>query len=290
VNNLKKFFTFLFLVFTLFQSVSFADVCYLGPAGTYSEEASIQYFGSSEKLIPNKTVSQSIDMLKEGKCQYAVVPVENTIGGPVYNYLELVAEDDSLSVVGKVDLPIRQALLVWGNTQLKNIKTVYSHPQGISQSKEWLKQNLPDAKIVEVSSTAEASKKVSELEDKSCAAIASEGSAQVYHLKVLARDIQMNDSNVTRFWVVTNTNRQINNGDHYILTLTGDDNQVVKLLNFLENSGYKIGYIHDIPRKTYLGDYIYLVELNSNSNSTSINDIIDDNAYSDLNIHILGRY
>ncbi|MEO1784642.1 prephenate dehydratase domain-containing protein [Thermodesulfobium sp. 4217-1] len=287
---MKKIFTVLFLAFILFQSKCFADVCYLGPAGTYSEEASMQYFGSSEKLIPNKTVTQSIDMLKEGKCQYAVVPVENTIGGPVYNYLELVAEDDSLTVVGKVDLPIRQALLVWGDTQLKNIKTVYSHPQGISQSKEWLKQNLPDAKIVEVSSTAEASKKVSELKDNSSAAIASEGSAKVYHLNVLAHDIQMNDSNVTRFWVVTNINRQNNNGDHYILVLTGDDNQAVKLLDSLENSGYKIGYIHDIPRKTYLGDYIYIVELNSNSSTTNINDLIDDGAYSDLNIHILGRY
>lgn len=287
---MKKFFIFLFFIFILFQSKSFADVCYLGPAGTYSEEASLQYFGSTEKLIPNKTVSQSINMLKEGRCQYAVVPVENTIGGPVYNYLELVAEDDSLTVVGKVDLPIRQALLVWDDTQLKNIKTVYSHPQGISQSKEWLKQNLPDAKIVEVSSTAEASKKVSELKDNSSAAIASEGSAQVYHLQVLAHNIQMNDSNVTRFWIVTNVNRQNSSGGHYILVLTGDDNQVVKLLNSLENSGYKIGYIHDLPRKTYLGDYSYLVELTSNSTSTNINDQIDDSAYPDLNIHILGRY
>ena len=180
-----------------------ATVSFLGPEGTYTQEACEKFFDGKGSYIPYETVSDAVQALAEGKSSYAVIPQENTIGGAVIDYVDTLISSENISVVGEVELPISQNLLVLPGTALTDIKTVYSHKQGIAQGKEWLSQNLPDAEVIEASSTAEGAKTVADGKDKSCAAIASAGCADVYGLEILAAGIQNNDNNKTRFYVLS---------------------------------------------------------------------------------------
>ncbi|MBO5622142.1 MAG: hypothetical protein J5959_10990 [Butyrivibrio sp.] len=181
------------------QDYSEATVSFLGPEGTYTQEACGVFFNKQGSYEPYETVSDAVDALESGASEYAVIPQENTIGGAVTDYVDIVIAHDSLSVVGEVELPINQNLLVLPGAKLEDIQTVFSHKQGIAQGKEWIEKNIPDAEVIEVSSTAEGAKMVSESDDKTVAAIASAACADVYHLELLASAIQENDNNKPDF-------------------------------------------------------------------------------------------
>ncbi|MGN0656717.1 MAG: prephenate dehydratase [Ruminiclostridium sp.] len=237
-----------------------AVVCYLGPEGTYTEEAAKLFFGADSDLLPQQTVSDSVKQLLEGKCDYAVIPQENTIGGPVYDYIDEVIANEEISIVGEVELPIRQALLVKDGTTLDDIETVYSHKQGIVQGADWLKNNLSHAEVVEVSSTAEGARIVAGSDTGSCAAIASVGSAKVYGLTVLAENIQNNDNNKTRFYVLSGDAPKENAAGRIAFTARGEAGDLPELLIALDQHGLTPVFIHDRPEKTILGRYIWLIE------------------------------
>lgn len=237
-----------------------AVISYLGPEGTYTEEAAKLFFGAESDTRPQKTVADAVDMLLDGNCDYAVIPQENTIGGPVYDYIDEFLSHKELSVVGEVELPIRQALMAKDGVSLDNIDTVYSHKQGIAQGADWLKNNLPDAEIIEVSSTAEGAKMVSESNFENSAAIASVGAARVYGLSVLAENIQMNEDNKTRFYILSTDEPQNNASGRMVFTACGEASELSKLLSKTEKLGLEPLYIHDRPEKTVMGRYIWLIE------------------------------
>ena len=145
------------------------------------------------------TVKDAVDALISGDSHYAVIPQENTIGGAVIDYVDTLIAYTDVSVVGEVELPINQNLLALPDAGLNDIKTVYSNSQGITQGKAWLEEHIPHAEVIEVSSTAEGAKMVSESQDPSCAAIASAACADVYGLQILGAAIQNSDSNKTQF-------------------------------------------------------------------------------------------
>lgn len=266
-----------------------AAVSYLGPAGTYTEEATVLYFGPGETAVPVATVAQSLAQLKAGECQYAVVPVENTIGGPVYSYLEAVVRDESFVIIGEVNLPIRQTLLGVPGATVADIKTVLSHPQGIAQSRDWLKANLPGVKVIEVSSTAEAARKVAELGDPSVAAIAASRTASVYSLDILATNLQYTDINVTRFWVVTLKQYQKNGKGKVALLVRGPIGKLPAFLADLDRKGYKVVTLHDLATKEKLGEYLFVVEL-AGGNPQDLAEQLAVKKPADLTVRVLGVY
>lgn len=237
-----------------------AAVSYLGPEGTYTEEAAKLFFGESGSFLPEETVSDAVRQLLDGNCDYAVIPQENTIGGAVYDYIDEFLSHEELSVVGEVELPIRQALLAKEGTQLGDIRTVYSHKQGITQGADWLKSNLPEAEVIPVASTAEGARMVSENGSSDCAAIASTGAARVYGLSVLAENIQMNEDNKTRFYVLSREAPNGSAGERMAFTARGGAEHLPELLGKIEHQGLKLVFIHDRPEKTTLGSYIWLIE------------------------------
>lgn len=237
-----------------------AEVSYLGPEGTYTQEACGVFFESNGTYEPYSTVSDAVDALEAGNADYAVIPQENTIGGAVTDYVDIVLTHEDLYVVGEVELPINQNLLVIPGTELSEIKTVYSHKQGIAQGKDWLGKNLPDVEIVEVSSTAEGAKMVSESGDKTCAAIASAACVEVYGLEMLAEAIQENDSNKTRFYVLSKDNPMVAKAQRLAFVASGSAKDLPSLMNDINAQKMTLISIHDRPMKTELGEYRYLVE------------------------------
>ena len=237
-----------------------AKVSYLGPEGTYTQEACETFFEGKGSYLPYETVSDAVQALIDGESNYAVIPQENTIGGAVIDYIDTLLASEKAAVVGEVELPISQNLLVLPGTALGDIKTVYSHKQGIAQGKEWLEKNLPGAQVVEAASTAEGAKKVAEGKDTSCAAIASAGCAEVYGLEILAAGIQNNDHNKTRFYVLSTEAPATAPADRLAFVASGSAKALPKLTAAMEKAGITLVALHDRPQKTELGNYTYVVE------------------------------
>ena len=237
-----------------------AVISYLGPEGTYTQEACERFFDGQGKYSPYETVNDAVQALIKGESNYAVIPQENTIGGAVTDYIDTMINNKELFVVGEIELLISQNLLVKPGAGLSDIKTVYSHKQGIAQGREWLEKNLPGAEVVEVSSTAEGAKMVAEGNDPSCAAIASAGCADVYGLEILASGIQNNDNNKTRFYVLSLNEPEAESAERLAFTAVGTAKDLPELMAEMENLDMSLVAVHDRPAKTELGSYCYLIE------------------------------
>ena len=236
-------------------------VAYLGPAGTYTEEAAKLFFGNNDELMPQKTVADALARVADGTAAYAVIPQENTLGGPVTDYIDALLAAKDAKVVGEVVLPIRQTLMGLPGTDLSQVTRVLSHKQGLAQSSAWLDKNLPNAERVEAASTAAAAQQVAEGGDPTTVAIAAPGAADLYKLDVLQANVSQSEANKTRFYVVS---RQANALPGYDRAVFEADIAADELPGVLETScsnGTKLVCVHDRPEGSALGTYRYVIEL-----------------------------
>ena len=243
------------------ETADVTTVAYLGPAGTYTEEATKLFFGDNDELLAQQTVSDALALVDNGAAAYAVIPQENTIGGPVTDYIDALLRDKDARVVGEVVLPIRQTLMGLPGTDLSQVKTVYSHKQGLAQSAAWLDENLPNAERVEAASTAAAAQKVAEGGDASAVAIAAPGAAGLYHLEVLQNNVSKSEANKTRFYVVS---KKANEREGYARAVFVAETAADGLPDMLAqacDSGTKLVCVHDRPEGSALGTYRYVIEL-----------------------------
>ena len=237
-----------------------ALVSYLGPEGTYTQEACGVFFEKQGSYVPYQTVALAVEALVAGQSNYAVIPQENTIGGAVIDYVDTLIGHPEAAVVGEVELPINQNLLALPGAALEQIQTIYSHSQGIAQGKDWLAEHLPQAEVIEVSSTAEGARMVAEAQDPSCAAIASGACADVYGLQILGAAIQNNDSNKTRFYVLSMDAPATAPAERMAFVAMGKAASLPQLMKEMERLDMRLVTIHDRPLKTELGEYFYLIE------------------------------
>jgi len=174
---------------------------YLGPEGTFSEEALL---GSVEpgqvRPVALATIREAVMAVQEGAVRWALVPLENSVEGSVPITLDTLAgEAKEVSIVGEVVLAVRHNLIARDPVELGKIKTVVSHPHVPGQCARFLSEKLPGVQIAAASSTAEAVRIASEAADESLAAIGTELAAQIYGCKILVSGIQDRQDNQTRF-------------------------------------------------------------------------------------------
>ena len=245
-----------------------ARVSYLGPAGTYTEEAAQFFFQGGEALNPKETVNDAIADLLSGEADYAVIPQENTVGGAVVNYVDALIRAEDTFVVGEVVLPISQTLMGVPGATLADIQTVCSHAQGLTQSAQWRSEYLPDAGIEEMASTAAAASFVAEVGDKSIAAVAAPGAAALYGLEVLAENVQITDANKTRFYVLSRQSLEGEGLTRAVLVATCEANKIDDIIVELHDAGFQLVTLHDRPEGSALGTYHYVIEVESEAGVT----------------------
>ena len=204
---------------------------------------------------------EAIDDIKAGTADLAVIPQENTIGGAVTNYIDALIAEDGVFVTGEVILPINQTLMGVPGAALDDIKLVCSHAQGIKQSEEWRKTNLPDAKTQEMDSTAAAASYVAQTGDKTIAAVAAPGAAELYGLSVLAKNVQITDANKTRFYVLSLSRPDLLNRTRAVFVAECEANRIDDIIVEFRNAGLELVTIHDRPAGSYLGAYRYVIEV-----------------------------
>jgi len=175
------------------------QIAYLGPELTFTHQASIKKFGNSVDYFPCSSISDVFLEVEHGRCDYGVVPVENSTEGAIYHTLDSFVDSD-LKICSEIILKINLDLLS-KERSLKSIKRIYSNPQVFGQCRQWLECRLPSVDHKEVSSTARGAQIVAN--EKKAACIASRLAAPANNLRVLIPSIQDRSDNVTRFLVLS---------------------------------------------------------------------------------------
>ena len=260
------------------------QVSFLGPAGTYTEEAAQFWFRSGEELLPKETVNDAVADVLSGEAEYAVIPQENTLGGPVTGYLDALIAAEDISVVGRCPYII---LFDFSVFLYCRITTVCSHSQGLAQSARWREENLPNAQTREMSSTAAAASFVADQQDKSLAAVAAPGAAALYGLEVLAENVQITDTNKTRFYVLSLRPAEGEDLTHAVFVATCDAERIDDILIALHDTELETVALHDRPEGSRLGMYHYVIEA---KNDTGISDTQIRDVCAEEGVRFLGRF
>jgi chorismate mutase / prephenate dehydratase len=175
-------------------------VAFQGEPGAYSEEAAIRFFGQSTKGLPYESLDGVFEAVEHGDAPFAMVPVENSLEGSITRAYDLLL-DSPLMVCGETELRISHCLIAMEGASLDTIKYIYSHPQALGQSRNFLKQL--NAEIVPASDTAGSVRMIKEEKRLDYAAVASAKAAELYSMKIIAKEIEDNPHNFTRFFVLS---------------------------------------------------------------------------------------
>lgn len=195
---------------------------YQGEPGAYSERALQQFFGPSVEPVPCHSFAETFAQVASGATQYAVVPMENSLGGSVQPNYELILEHPELQIVGEISLRICHSLIVHPGTRLEEIKRVYAHPQAAAQCEEFLRRH-PDWEIFQVYDTAGSVHYIQKNGLRDAAAIAARQVAEQLGLEVLQEGIESHPRNFTRFWMLERGGRPVEGADKASLVFDTPD-------------------------------------------------------------------
>jgi chorismate mutase/prephenate dehydratase len=237
-------------------------VAYLGPPGTFSEQAVRRHFGGDVEAVPAAVIDEAFRRCESGDAQFAVVPVENSTEGAVGRSLDLLLVTP-LRICGEVELRVQQNLMAQAG-DIARVQRVYSHAQSLAQCGAWLNQNLPRAERVPVASNAEAAERASR--EAGAGAIAGEAAAERYGLQLLARAIEDDPNNTTRFLVLGALDPAPTGRDRTSLVMSAENRPgaVHALLTPLAEAGVSMTRIESRPARAMrsaLWEYVFYIDL-----------------------------
>jgi chorismate mutase / prephenate dehydratase len=243
-------------------------VAYLGPEGTYSQEAALKHFGGMAPLRPCSSIDEVFRYIEAEAVGYAVVPVENSTEGAVGRTLDLLLSTGA-KICGEVMLPIRQCLMSKARRR-SAIRKVYSHTQSLAQCQQWLARNLGHAETIAVISNAEAARLAAR--ERDTAAIASRTAATLYGLQIFARNIEDEPRNTTRFLVLAASDAARSGRDKTSLVLSTRNvpGAVHALLTPLAENGVSMTKLESRPARTALWEYVFYVDIEGHRNDANV--------------------
>ncbi|MGD1897843.1 MAG: prephenate dehydratase [Phormidesmis sp.] len=268
------------------------SIAHLGPKGTFSDFAAATYAKSrSDKETQMKaypTIAQAIKATEKGETDFCVVPVENSIGGGVMITLDTLWELKTLQIQQAFTLPVQHALISKAQ-QIVDIEKVYSHPQALSQCRNWLSGNLAAAQLIAASSTAEPLTRLEE--DDKTGAIASKWGATVYNLPVLAHPINDYADNYTRFWVLGK--QAATKGTYTSLAFslpTNEPGALLKPLQLFSALDINMSRIESRPTKRLLGEYVFFIDMEADASTSKMQTALELLKMHTTNLKYLGSY
>lgn len=222
-------------------------VAFLGPAGTFSQQAAYKQFGHEIDALAESDIDACFQAVETGRADFAVVPVENSIEGAVGRTLDLIVTT-SLRICGEVVMPIHQTLMRQSG-EFAGIARVYGHAQSLAQCQQWLARHLPHAERVAVVSNADGARRAAEEAD--AATLGAEAAAALYGLQVLAQNVEDEASNTTRFLVLGKTDAQPSGRDKtsFVMGARNQPGAVVKLLQPLADQGISMSRLESRPAR-----------------------------------------
>lgn len=263
------------------------SVAFLGPRDTFSHMAAMRIFGVTADYHPLATLSDIFTEVERKRIDYGILPVESSMGGGVHDTLDRFVNSD-LKIVNEVLMQITQNLLA--NCPLDQIKRVYSKDNAFVQCRNWLRANLPNAELIDKSSTAEAARVAHG--EPGAAAIASELAAQTYNLDILVQRIEDSPNNYTRFFVVGHQLAKPTGKDKTSLLISVKDRPGALyslLLPFYENN-INLTRIESRPSRKKAWEYVFFIDMLGHVSEPAVADVLERVAEYCNEIKILGSY
>jgi len=274
---------------------------YLGPPGTFSEEALLASAPGDVEPLPLATVHDVVLAVQDGRADRGLVPIESASEGSVDATLDALAADaPDVVIVGEVVRPVRHALVARAPVGLDAVSVVVSHPQALAQCAGFLRRSLPSARAVAWTSTAEAVRAAADHAGERWAAIGTPRAAQLYGCDVLEDGIEDHAGNATRFvWLahgVPGAGETGGDARPHKTSLVfagagaGEPGWLVRCLSELAFRGVNLSRIESRPRKDRLGDYLFFVDCAGAIADERVRGAVDGlRAHCDL-VRVLGSY
>lgn len=265
-------------------------VVYYGIEGTHTQQAMEAFFGTDTKGIACPSFRGVMEMIENEEADYGVLPIENSSTGGISDNYDLLL-DYNHAIVGQYVHKINQCLIAVPGTKIKNIKKVYSHPQGLLQCSEFLEQH-PEMKAVDYASTAECARKVSLEGEKNQAAIASRKAAEVYGLEVLADSIQQEHNNSTRFIVISKQKIYIDKSDKLALCieLPHKSGSLYSILSHFIYNDLNLTQIESRPIKGKSWEYRFFIDVEGNLEMSSVKNALRGIKEEAAYLRVLGNF
>lgn len=266
---------------------------YLGPPGTFTEEALLHYKALPPQEIKEyKTIPEVIKAVGR-EVEEGIVPIENSLEGSVSITLDLLAGNRDLKIKREVVIPINHHLLVPGGARLEDIKVLYSHSQAVAQCRKFIEEYLPEGEIELTYSTAQAAKTVAHKQDKSRGAIGTMRASEIYGLKVLRENIQDYKCNYTRFIVLSPQGELSPTGKDktsIIFGIKDGPGALYQVLKEFALNQINLTKIESRPSKINFGDYLFFVDLQGHIENGDIGKALKSVEDNTVFLKILGSY
>lgn len=264
-------------------------VAYLGPEGTYTQEAALKHFGESAVTVSMSAIDAVFREVASGAVHYGVVPVENSTEGVVTHTLDNFIES-SVKICGEVVLRIHHHLLVSDVTRVNNITRVYSHSQSLAQCRKWLDEHYPNVERIAVSSNSEAAKRIKG--EWNSAAIAGEIAAKLYGLTSRAKNIEDRPDNSTRFLIIgrDTVGRSGDDKTSIVASTKNEPGALHELLEPFRQHGVDLTRVETRPSPTGAWNYVFFIDFSGHVSDPKVERALNDVKQRVSDIKILGSY
>ena len=262
----------------------------LGPRGTFSESATVKHFGHAAVGLPAASIDEVFRSVESGAADFGVVPVENSTEGAVGRSLDLMPQTTA-RVCGEVIVRIHHNLMAkTAPASLAEVRRVFSHGQSLGQCHEWLNANLPHVERVAVASNAEAARRASE--EAGSAAVAGEAAAGHYGLAILARNIEDEPNNTTRFLVLGDYQPAPSGKDKTSMVLSARNRAgaVYEMLTPFATRGVSMTKFESRPSRVALWEYLFFVDIEGHRDDPQVAAALADVARIAGYLKVLGSY
>ncbi|KAF9284316.1 hypothetical protein BGZ68_004781 [Mortierella alpina] len=264
-------------------------VAYLGPVGSFSHEASMKRFGDSVQYASQGSISDVFEAVERGRCQYGIVPFENSIAGSVVPTLDKFVKS-KVKIRAEIYLPVHHYLL--SNSNIDAVRRVYSHPVALAQCQTFLNDKLKGIELVPCSSTSEAAQIAAK--EKHAAAVCNNVCAEIYGLDILHADIEDQHDNTTRFFIISDAWDGPTANDKALLMFTVDHRlpgALCDALKVFKDYSLNLTKIDSRPSLLRPWHYVFFVECAGiHGDSQTMSDVTAELGKFCLDVKIVGTY
>ena len=269
-------------------------ISYLGPRGTFTEEALFSFYKNAGeiKTQPLATISEVIKSVDKGDANEGLIPIENSLEGSVNLTQDLLTFESEAKIIREIVIPVRHNLIAKKDIDLSKIKKIVSHPHASAQCRIFLNNKLPGVEIIAANSTAEAVKKIADLNEDT-AAIGTKIAAELYGLSIIEKDIEDSRDNKTRFIFIGNYIPQKSGHDKtsIVCFLKKDKpGSLYKILKEFADRDINLTKIESRPARKNIGDYVFMIDLEGHQYEEKIFEVIESLRRNVYMIKILGSY
>lgn len=249
-------------------------IAFLGPEGTFTQEATLKHFGHSVQTRPLNSIPEVFREVEAGASQYGVVPIENSTEGVVSHTLDMFLQSP-LKISGEVELRIHHHLMATA-ADMERIQRLYSHQQSLAQCREWLDANLPQAARIAVSSNAEAARMAAA--EPEAAAIAGDVAAEKYGLKIIRSNIEDHPDNTTRFLIIGRPNPAPSGRDRTTVLVSAHNRpgSLYRLLEPLARHGVSMTRIESRPSHCVNWEYVFFLDVDGHMEDPGVRGALEE--------------